>query len=201
MTAARRDEVLRAAADLFAEYGFHGVGMRAIGDAAGMRGASLYHYFPSKIDILHEVTVGLMKDFIDSQLADVDPCPTHTDRIRSMAVNHVLHLHRNRTAQIVGMREVQVLSLHRPAAHRELTELAGRYRSALEDLISAGVAAADFACPDPHATARAIVGILNSVNDWYRSERDGEIENVASTYANLVVRQILRSTVDRDRSV
>lgn len=198
MTVARRTEVLRAAADLFAEHGFHGVGMRAIGDAAGMRGASLYHYFPSKIDILHAVTVELTRAFIDSQLADLSPCPTYTSRVRSLAVRHVLYLHENRTAQAVGLREMQVLALHRPTAHKELIDMAHRYRAALEQLIVDGIGAGEFSCDNTTLTTLAVVGMLSSVNEWYAPDRDGPITDLASAYATMVVARMLRSSVEPD---
>lgn len=196
MTAARRTEVLRAAADLFAEHGFHGVGMRAIGDAAGMRGASLYHYFPSKIDILHAVTVDLTRAFIDSQLADLSPCPTYSARMRALAIDHVIYLHENRTAQAVGLREMQVLALHRPSAHGELIDMVHRYRSAIEQLIVDGVAAGEFSCEDTTLTTLAVVGMLSSVNEWYVPSRDGTITDIASAYATMIVSRMLRSTED-----
>lgn len=48
----RRDEILDAAAQLFAEHGFAGTGMDEIGAAVGITGPSVYKHFPSKIAIL-----------------------------------------------------------------------------------------------------------------------------------------------------
>ena len=73
MSISRREEVLHAAAELFAEQGFHAVGMRAIADAVGVRGSSLYHYFPSKVDLLHAIAVDSTRAFIESQLEDLNP--------------------------------------------------------------------------------------------------------------------------------
>ncbi len=48
----RRDEILDAAATLFAERGYAGVGMDDIGAAVGITGPSVYKHFSSKIAIL-----------------------------------------------------------------------------------------------------------------------------------------------------
>jgi len=53
----RRDEILRAAAQLFAERGFHGVGVDDIGAAAGITGPGIYRHFESKDAILAEMLV------------------------------------------------------------------------------------------------------------------------------------------------
>src|SRR5215467_6626037 len=44
----RADEIVDAAAHVFAERGYHGTSTQAIADMLGMRQASLYYYFPSK---------------------------------------------------------------------------------------------------------------------------------------------------------
>lgn len=53
----RRDEILRVAAQLFAERGFHGVGVDDIGSAAGISGPGIYRHFDSKDAILAEMLV------------------------------------------------------------------------------------------------------------------------------------------------
>lgn len=50
-----RREILDAALGLFAQHGFHGTGMRQIARAVGINEASLYHYFPSKEQLLDAV--------------------------------------------------------------------------------------------------------------------------------------------------
>src|SRR5215471_15545219 len=51
----RCDEIIDAAARVFAERGYHGTTTQAIADVLGMRQASLYYYFPSKEAALEEV--------------------------------------------------------------------------------------------------------------------------------------------------
>jgi AcrR family transcriptional regulator len=49
-----RDRLLTAAVRLFAERGFHSVSTDDIGAAVGIAGPSIYHHFPSKVDMLAE---------------------------------------------------------------------------------------------------------------------------------------------------
>lgn len=49
---AKRDEILAAALRLFAERGYHGVGIDEIGEAAGISGPTVYHYVGSKAELL-----------------------------------------------------------------------------------------------------------------------------------------------------
>jgi AcrR family transcriptional regulator len=51
-----RDRILSVARDLFIERGFTEVSMQQIADAANLRKASIYHHFPSKVDLFVAVT-------------------------------------------------------------------------------------------------------------------------------------------------
>jgi AcrR family transcriptional regulator len=62
---ARREEILEAAADLFATYGFHGVSIDDIGSAAGMSGPGLYRHFPSKEAILAEMLLDISQQLLE----------------------------------------------------------------------------------------------------------------------------------------
>jgi AcrR family transcriptional regulator len=48
----QRDRILQAALALMAREGAHGTSMRAVAAACGLNVATLYHYFPSKRDLL-----------------------------------------------------------------------------------------------------------------------------------------------------
>ncbi|MFB7776511.1 SACE_7040 family transcriptional regulator [Streptomyces bauhiniae] len=55
----RRQQILKEAARLFAERGFHGVGVDEIGAAVGISGPGLYRHFPGKDAMLAELLVGI----------------------------------------------------------------------------------------------------------------------------------------------
>ena len=51
----RRELLLEAAADLFAERGYHAVGIDDIGAAAGITGPGVYRHFGSKVQLLEHL--------------------------------------------------------------------------------------------------------------------------------------------------
>ncbi|ARZ70004.1 TetR/AcrR family transcriptional regulator [Streptomyces sp. HU2014] len=55
----RRERILQEAARLFAERGFHGVGVDEIGAAVGISGPGLYRHFAGKDAMLSELLVGI----------------------------------------------------------------------------------------------------------------------------------------------
>lgn len=60
----RREQILRTAAELFAERGFHGVSVGELGAACGMSGPGLYKHFPSKDAILAAMLVGISEELL-----------------------------------------------------------------------------------------------------------------------------------------
>jgi AcrR family transcriptional regulator len=48
----RRDELLAAAAHLFAQRGYHSVGVDEVATAVGITGPSIYHHFATKLDLI-----------------------------------------------------------------------------------------------------------------------------------------------------
>jgi AcrR family transcriptional regulator len=51
----RREDILKASLNLFAEKGFHGTSMRDIARAAGIAEGLIYHYFASKRDLFRAI--------------------------------------------------------------------------------------------------------------------------------------------------
>ncbi|MFD8520733.1 TetR/AcrR family transcriptional regulator [Streptomyces capillispiralis] len=71
----RREQILREAARLFAERGFHGVGVDEIGAAVGISGPGLYRHFAGKAAMLAELLVGISDSLLTGakrRLGDAD---------------------------------------------------------------------------------------------------------------------------------
>ncbi|WP_333753001.1 MULTISPECIES: helix-turn-helix domain-containing protein, partial [unclassified Streptomyces] len=71
----RREQILKEAARLFAERGFHGVGVDEIGAAVGISGPGLYRHFPGKDAMLAELLVGISDSLLTGakrRLAEAD---------------------------------------------------------------------------------------------------------------------------------
>jgi AcrR family transcriptional regulator len=68
----RRDEILRAAAGLFATEGYRSTSMREVAAAAGILAGSLYHHFPSKEAIAVELVEQYQAD-LDRAVRDFGP--------------------------------------------------------------------------------------------------------------------------------
>ncbi|MFJ2814452.1 TetR/AcrR family transcriptional regulator [Streptomyces sp. NPDC087294] len=89
--ATRREQILKEAARLFAERGFHGVGVDEIGAAVGISGPGLYRHFAGKDAMLAELLVGISGRLLTGarhRLTDADGGPA-ADALDSLIEGHI----------------------------------------------------------------------------------------------------------------
>ena len=85
----RADEIVDAAASVFAARGFHGTSTQAIADVLGMRQASLYYYFPSKEAALQLVCEKGVDGFMESAEAIVAADAAPIDKLTRLLASHL----------------------------------------------------------------------------------------------------------------
>jgi AcrR family transcriptional regulator len=184
-----REEILSAAAALFAARGFAGTGTREIAAAAGLRQASLFHWFARKDDILAE----LLDRTVAPALAAADTvrdAETRSDvRLYALARNDVANL----CSGPVNLGALQLLPEARAAdfagfwARR--AELRTRYRQLIDEL----AAEERLAAVDPRLATDLVFGLVESVITWF--DRGGPTPAVA--VADAVALAVVRSIVHR----
>jgi hypothetical protein len=99
----------------------------------------------------------------------------------------VLHVGANRDAWWVAGRELRALS---PEKLDAVQVYRRRYQHAIANFLAAGVAAGEFACPDPRLTALAVLDMLNGLNGWFTPGGRLGISELADRYAELAVRLV-----------
>lgn len=87
--ATRREEILSAAAELFARHGFHGVGIDDIGAAVGISGPALYRHFRSKDAMLGEMLNSISVYLLDGGTARVDGTSDPAQALAELVEFHV----------------------------------------------------------------------------------------------------------------
>ncbi|MGQ0843855.1 MAG: TetR/AcrR family transcriptional regulator [Sporichthyaceae bacterium] len=112
----RQRELLAAASDLFARYGYHAVGINDISGALGLTGPAFYRHYPSKEAVL----VAILEDAVVSHLEEVGDLGRSIDdpmaALTAIVENHVGFVF-DHTADIVTWR-TEVRSLPDPDRHR-----------------------------------------------------------------------------------
>jgi len=88
-TVARREEILAAAAALFAERGFHGVTIEGIGRSVGITGPGLYRHFASKDAVLAQVLLGVSERLVAGGQDRVASAGNPAEALDALLAGHI----------------------------------------------------------------------------------------------------------------
>jgi len=184
----RTEEVLTAAAAVFAERGFHGASTQDIADRLGMRQASLYYYFASKETALEQVCQrGIERIIGDTEVIAAAPGAV-TERLAMVMRRHVEPLADNCASVRAYLHEVRFLPRE---SRRRIGKLARRYERVVEGLLEEGIASGEMRADlDVEIARDAIVGMCNHAAHWPGQEPAGAMKHVAEELIRLVLRGI-----------
>ncbi len=183
MSAQSTEERVRAAAlRLFAERGYHGTGIRQLGEAAGLSSASLYHYMGTKEDLL----VALMRESLERIVAAaehaVQGAHTPVERLEALVRVHVTTHAQDPDRTRVVDDEVRALSA---AARAPVIELRDGYERLWQQVIDEGVGSGDFAVTDSALVRRALLEMCSGVARWWTPGGRLTLDALADEYAAL----------------
>ncbi|QES48367.1 TetR family transcriptional regulator [Streptomyces venezuelae] len=154
----RREQILNEAARLFAERGFHGVGVDEIGAAVGISGPGLYRHFAGKDAMLAELLVGISERLLTGGRHRVAEAAGRPEEVLASLVDgHIDFALDDRALITVHDRELDRL---RDADRKLVRQLQRQYVELWVDVVRE-------LHPDaPEAEARvavhAVFGLLNS---------------------------------------
>ena len=156
-TPSRREQILAAAAELFARHGFHGVGIDDIGSAVGISGPALYRHFRSKDAMLGEMLTSISEILLAGGQDRVEragaPLTVLGELVR-FQVDFALD-----NPALITVQERNLGNLTDPD-RRRVRALQRRYVEVWVDAIRAAVPETDE--PTARAAAHAVFGLINS---------------------------------------
>lgn len=164
----RRETILRCAAELFDDTGYHQCSMSDLARAVGVSKPTLYHYFTGKEEILY----WLHDEFINLLL-------TRHGRRQDLGMAPRLMLLET-ISDIVELMEthrghVRVFFEHHrelpPEQHAHIQQKRDEYFALVRDIIAAGMDNGEFqTTTSPELAAFAIFGMANWSYQWYSSD-------------------------------
>lgn len=183
----RADEILEVAARLFYERGYGNVSTRALAQAVGIQGGSLYHHFSSKEEILYRITqYGSEGFFVELQPILTGP-GTYAERLDRFVRTYLQRSHERRFPIAVLFRDGGNLS---PEHAEDLRLVRRRFQQAVQRFMATGVTAGAFSVPDPNVAGIAVLDLLKGVDSWVRPTGRLDFAGVVDTYAALIAQMV-----------
>lgn len=173
---------------LFNLKGYVGMTLREVASGVGIEAQSLYNYTRSKQDLvmslMRQGTLAI-QEAVDKALAAAEPTPTA--RLFAATAAHTQHY--CSSDQVVLVREGLV---HLDAERRaDIVGLLKTYEDTFKDILRRGIETGEFRPLDVTPTCFAILGMGESVVNWFDPGRRLSAAAVARTYADLAVRSVV----------
>lgn len=182
--------IMLAAADAFADRGFHATTTRDIASRAGLSPAGVYVHFASKEVLLFELSRRGHARARDLLLAASEVSPTPTDALRAIVGGfsrwHAEHYELGRIVQF----EFRHLS---PEHRDEVLTLRKEIDQVVAGVLREGVASGEFEVDDVPTTALALLSMAVDVARWYAPDVRRTPEAIEAAYGDLAVR-LVRAT-------
>jgi AcrR family transcriptional regulator len=181
----RAEEIIEAAARVFAERGFHGATTQDIADVLGIRQASLYYYFSSKEDALELVCARGAEGFLEAAAVIAARPQSPTEKLRALIQAHLLPLLDKADFVRVFLNERR----HLPAAsRRRIAQTIRAYERVIEEVIKAGMRSGEFRNDlDSRLVTYGMLGMVKSVAGWFDKEPRIEIGRIVDEFFRLMV--------------
>jgi len=183
-----RESILKAAIELFAEYGYHAAPMRDIARLAGIQAASIYHHYPNKQSLLVEIMETYMQR-LNSSLEHIlrvqnDP----QQRLHEAIANHI-RLHTSHKAEFFII-DTEIRALE--GSHRShILSLRDTYESLLQELLRDGMERKIFRQNDIKVLSYAIITMCTEVSTWFRPDGRLSVQQVIDIYSQIFTRGLL----------
>lgn len=191
----RFEEILKAAAELFYEKGYHATTMQDVADRVGMLKGSLYYYIDSKEDLLYITLDQVIKKGDDLFLQRVASAPDPVEKLRRAIEAEIEYVIRDQVTVGLFLHEFDTLSEQR---RRRILARMRRFQNRYIEIIREGQAAGVFRDLDPRLAVYGILGMCNWVYRWYRPDLGFTLQEITSVFTNLVMKGILRADARPD---
>lgn len=184
--------ILRTAAAIFADKGYHDSSIRDISRATGISLSGLYYYFRSKDELLFLIQdhcFGVVLESAQQALeGEIDP----ETRLRKLVENHLRFF-------VDNMKEMKVLSHEASALTGEYYRVVNAKKRQYTELCVQVLTelAPQAAAAERRTAAFSLFGMMNWIYNWYNPQRDVPVAELANHMSQLFL-QGYRAAVDTD---
>jgi AcrR family transcriptional regulator len=193
-----REEILRAAAELFMEFGYAATSIDAVAERLGATKGRIYHHYASKADLFFDVQVAAMTRLSE----EVEPIArgggSAIARLSAMALRHTQIILNELPMQKVAVQGLERHLLGASAATKRLrsvVKMRDDYESLFAEVIDEGMREGVFVDLPVKLATKPFFGALNWATVWFSQRRlqsAEAIDDIAHALAAFALRGLLK---------
>lgn len=181
-----KEKIIKAAAELFSQRGYHAVGMSDLQQAVNLGRGSLYHHINSKEDLLFDI----VSEYIHELLIEAEAAKKIKDvrqRIETLGAALIEKIASHQAELTVCFREVKSLS---PPRYDEVMTLHVKYEEIWKSTYKDGANSQVFRPYDP-IILKSILGMYYYSYLWIRPDKKNPPSAIAQKMNELTLRMLL----------
>lgn len=186
----RRLQILQAARRLFAENGYPQVSMRQLGQAVGIKSATLYYYFPSKEALLEALTNHVAQRFF----AAIEPLTQKSKEtsalLEEMIIRHTETLLEDPAQATIFLREWRYLPEPQKTSYENRQKA---YESLFEKVLTQGMIENLFRVMDTRFVTLSLLAALNATATWFSPQGTLRPKEIGQKLAEIWLHGLIRN--------
>jgi AcrR family transcriptional regulator len=183
-----RENILAAAVELFAKYGYHAAPLREIARLAGIQAASIYYHYDNKEALLVEIMDTHMRQLNGNLERILGEFRDPQRRLYEAIANHI-RLHTSYKAEFFII-DTEIRALE-SRSHDVILALRDRYESLLQELLRDGMEQGVFRASDVKVSSYAIIAMCTEVATWFRPDGRLSVQQVIDIYSQMITQGLL----------
>jgi AcrR family transcriptional regulator len=183
----RERQILDIAAELFRERGYQGMRMDDLAAAVNLNKGTLYHYFPSKAELLYRIYLDTASEFIEA--VRQHPADAPADELLALVVKDIAAaMERRRDYITVYFQEMHWLDKWLPEDRfAEVNALQVEFRNYITGVIEQGIKNGVFRPLDATVAAFAVIGMVGWTYQWFTPGGRYTMDDLAGIYTDLAL--------------
>ena len=186
----KRERILRAAVDVFAEHGYFNAKVSQIAKTAGVADGTIYLYFDGNEYLLVTIFREHTRNYLQSLEQSMANINRAEERLRIAIRHHLETLGRDRSLAVVSQVELRhSLKFMSLLSQQEVADYLNMIRKIVEHGQEQGVFRRNV---HPQLVAKSVFGILDEmVTSWMLSEKDYDLAAQSEQVADLILTGLL----------
>lgn len=182
----KQQQIVRAAAKVFAERGYDQTTIQDLAEASDWSAGAIYHYVSGKEQLLALICDQLMDPLNERAAAMLAIEQEPADQLRALVRLWLAHATEHRDHMLVFLQERHVIE--RGAQWREQRASRKRFERRLEEVVSRVHAEGRLRLADERLALSALLGMVNHTVQWYRPRGRLTPAAIADGYAELLLK-------------
>ncbi len=185
----RREEILRAAQDLFHRQGYANTSLDDIARAVGIKREGVYYYFPNRTQILITIIKPLGLQLRDRVREILESDASPEEKICQTVENHLMRFENRFAESKITLRDDYFAENEDVLA--EMQPIWDEYETLWVAIISEGQDKGAFdAALDPRLAHLGILGLCNWVARWYKPGSSIPVPDLIAMYNRMILRSL-----------